>query len=119
MYKAYLRFSQLSIATLGVISGASLLMAAPSMAQLGTVDRGTNQNSDPLARPNTGDLKVFDFIHQANFGTMTWDAAAQEEQLNSEAAKFRAAQQRAIQQRQQQSNSPDGGDVRVVENQLP
>ncbi|WP_414546426.1 hypothetical protein [Nostoc sp. CCY0012] len=105
MKKSFLSVSKLSLATLAGISFASLLMVPPSLAQIGTVDRGTNQNTDPLARPNSGDFNMFDLIHQANFGNINWNREQQQEQLNSEAAKFRAAQERAIQKRQQELNT--------------
>lgn len=105
MKKSFLPVAKLSLATLAGISFASLVMVPPSLAQLGTVDRGTDQNSDPFARPNSGDLNIFDMIHNANFGNINWNPTQQQEQLNSEAERFRAAQQRKFQERQQKLNT--------------
>ncbi|MBE9052205.1 hypothetical protein IQ243_17590 [Nostocales cyanobacterium LEGE 11386] len=109
----------LSVATAVGISLASLFITQPSLAQFNnSVDRGTNQNTDPFARPDSGDLNVFDLIHQANFGNINWNPSQQQEQLNSEAERFRAAQQKAYEERQQKlnTNSPSSA---PEETQLP
>ncbi|WP_414563646.1 MULTISPECIES: hypothetical protein [unclassified Anabaena] len=105
MKKSFLPVAKFSLATLAGIGFASLLIIPPSLAQLNQVDRGTNQNSDQFAGPNSGDLDIFQMIHQANFGNINWNREQQQEQLNSEAAKFKAAQERAIQKRQQELNT--------------
>jgi hypothetical protein len=93
----------LAMLTVAGISCASLLIAQPSLAQLNSVDRGTDQNTDPFARPNAGDLNLFDMIHRANLGTLEWNPHQQREQIDSAASDFRARQQKAFEQ-QQQSN---------------
>lgn len=113
MEKRFLSFTQFSLLSIAGMSLACLFVAAPSWAQFNSVDRGTNQNSDPLASPNSGDLNMFDIIHRANLGNLNWDDDEQKQQIESAASDFRTRQQRAFQQ-QQGSNtdspsvSPEG-----------
>jgi hypothetical protein len=112
----------LTILALAAISCASLLIAEPSLAQLNSVDRGTDQNTDPLARPNAGDLNLFDMIHRANLGTLEWNPYQQREQIDSAASDFRARQQKAFEQRQQSnsnSESRNPGRTLLQEIRLP
>ncbi|MEA5515630.1 hypothetical protein [Nodularia sp. UHCC 0506] len=103
MKKPFLSVTKLSVLTAAGIGFASLFIAQPSLAQFNSVDRGTNQNSDPFAAPNSGDFNMFDIIHRANMGTINWNASQQRENLDSTAADFRARQQRAFEQQQQQN----------------
>ncbi|MDB9371974.1 hypothetical protein [Nodularia sphaerocarpa] len=108
MKKPFLSVTKLSLLTLAGIGFASLFMAQPSLAQLNSVDRGTNQNSDPFSAPNSGDFNMLDMIHRANMGTINWNANQQKEQLDSTAADFRARQQKAFQEQQQpKKDSPE------------
>jgi hypothetical protein len=100
--KPFLSVTKLSIVTLAGIGFASLF-PQPSLAQFNSVDRGTNQNIDPFASPNSGEIDMFDIIHRVNMGNIIWNANEQQEKLDSAALEFRARQQKAIQQ-QQQSN---------------
>ncbi|GAX38171.1 hypothetical protein [Nodularia sp. NIES-3585] len=104
MKKPFLSVTKLSVLTVAGISFAFLLIAQPSLAQFNSVDRGTNQNSDPFAAPNSGDLNIMDMIHRANMGSINWNANQQREKLDSTAEDFRARQQRAFQE-QQNSNT--------------
>jgi len=114
MKKPFLSVTKLSLLTVAGIGFASLFIAQPSLAQLNSVDRGTNQNSDQFAPPNSGDFNMLDMIHRANMGTINWDANQQKEQLDSTAADFRARQQKAF-QAQQQSNtdSPSSSPAKI------
>ncbi|WP_414527808.1 hypothetical protein [Nodularia chucula] len=105
MKKPFLSFTKFSLLTVAGIGFASVFMAQPSLAQFNnSVDRGTNQNSDPLALPNSGELNMFEMIHRANMGTLNWNANQQKEQLDSAASDFRARQQKAFEE-QQNSNT--------------
>ena len=107
MKKPFLSVTKLSVLTVAGIGFASLFMAQPSVAQLNSVDRGTNQNSDPLAAPDSGDLNIMELLHRANRGSINWNANWQREQLDSAASDFRARQQKAFQQKQQQQSNTD------------
>jgi hypothetical protein len=117
MEKRFLSFTQFSLLSIAGISLASLFLAPPSWAQFNSVDRGTNQNSDPLASPNSGDLNMFDIIHRANLGNLNWNAHEQKQQIDSAASDFRARQQKAFQE-QQRSNT-DSPSVSPEGTQLP
>ncbi|QOV21643.1 hypothetical protein [Anabaenopsis elenkinii] len=117
MEKRFLSFTQFSLLSIAGISLASLFLAPPSLAQFNSVDRGTNQNSDPLATPNSGDLNMFDIIHRANLGNLNWNAYEQKQQIDSAASDFRARQQKAFQE-QQRSNT-DSPSVSPEGTQLP
>jgi hypothetical protein len=97
----------LAIVALAGISCASLLIAQPSLAQLNPVDRGTNQNTDPFARPNAGDLNLFDMIHRANLGVVEQNPYEQRLQIDSAASDFRARQRQAFEQRQQSNSNSE------------
>lgn len=118
MKKPFLSVTQLSLLTVAGIGFTSVFMAQPSLAQFNnSVDRGTNQNSDPLAVPNSGELNMFEMIHRANLGTLNWNANQQKEQLDSAASDFRARQQKAFEaQQQQQTDLPSSS---PEETQLP
>ncbi|MEA5580100.1 hypothetical protein VB620_01950 [Nodularia harveyana UHCC-0300] len=117
MKKPFLSVTQISLLTVAGICFTSLLVAEPSLAQFNSVDRGTNQNSDPFAAPNTGELDVFDIIHRAQMGTINWNANEQGEKLDSAASDFRARQQKAFQEQQQsQIESPSSA---TEETQVP
>ena len=87
------------------IGFASLFIAQPSVAQLNSVDRGTNQNSDQFAAPNSGDLNLFDMIHRANLGTLIWNPNQQKQQIDSAASDFRARQRKAFEERQRRRSN--------------
>ncbi|MEH2322094.1 MAG: hypothetical protein V7K32_00535 [Nostoc sp.] len=108
MKKSFLQIHRLIVATVAVISFASLLMAQPSSAQqVSPADAfpsnsTTDQNTDPFSRSNSDNFNMFDLIHRANFGTLNWDSNQQNEQLDSAAAAFKARQQKLIRGEQQQ-----------------
>jgi hypothetical protein len=96
---------QLLLATKLIITAVvgSLLMAQPTLAQLGTYDSDpsleTPDNNNPFSQGNTNDFNPLELIHRANFGTATWNAEQQDQKLDSEAAKFRNQQQQLFQQK--------------------
>jgi hypothetical protein len=93
----------LTILALAGISCASLLISQPSFAQL----LSTDQNTDPLARPNAGDLNWIDLMHRANLGTLEWNPDQQRLNIDSETSNFRARQQQRLEEQQQsQKNTP-------------
>lgn len=105
MKKLILSVTKLSVLTLAGIGFASLFIAQPSLAQFNSVDRGSNQNTDPFSPPNSGDINnVFDLMHRVKLGNLNWNANEQQEQLDSAALDFRARQEKAFQE-QQQSNT--------------
>ena len=108
MKKPFLSVTKLSLLTVAGIGLASLFIPQPSLAQVtNSVDRGTNQNSDSFAAPDSGDLNIMELLHRANRGSINWNANWQREQLDSAASDFRARQQKAFQQKQQQQSNTD------------
>lgn len=105
MKKPLLPITRHFLATLAGISFASLLVAQPSLAQLNSVDANTSAdplgNSNPLGNTNSDNFNMMDLIHRANFGTINWNAEAQNQQLDSAADSFKARQQKLFQSQQQ------------------
>jgi hypothetical protein len=105
MKQTFLPITRLFLATLAGISFTSLLVAQPSLAQLNSVDANTSidpqGNSNPLSNSNSGNFDFTDLIHRANFGNIYWNDEAQNQQLDSAAAGFRAKQQQLFQGKQQ------------------
>ena len=120
MKKSFLSVTKLFVAVAS-ISFASLLMAQPSLAELGSVDSSSdnlNQSTDPFSR-NSGDFNMFDLIHRANFGTSVWNADQQNQQLDSAAAEFKAKQQQQFQSQQRQGQTTPGSTVTLPVLTLP
>ncbi|BAY10505.1 hypothetical protein [Calothrix sp. NIES-2098] len=103
MKKSLLSLAKLVFATVAGMGCASLLMAQPSLAQLNTVDSypggdsNQNNNVDPFSRNGGSDFNMFNLIHQANFGTLNWNAEQQNQQLDEATLEFKKRQQQAIQ----------------------
>ncbi|MDZ7961833.1 MAG: hypothetical protein RMY34_28820 [Aulosira sp. DedQUE10] len=103
MKKMFLPLTRLGAIAVAGISFASLLVAQPSLAQLGTVDPSNpngdpNQNNgNPFSTGGNSDFNMFDLIHRANFGTLNWNADQQNQQLDEAALEFKKRQQQAIQ----------------------
>ncbi|MBG1268285.1 hypothetical protein [Nostoc sp. WHI] len=111
MKKPFLQITRLFVATVAGVSFASLLIAQPSSAQVGSTDAfpsggTTDQNTDPFSRTNSDNFNMFDLIHQANFGSFNWNSEQQNEQLDSAAAAFKARQQKLIQGQQSTPSLP-------------
>jgi hypothetical protein len=86
------------VATVAGVSIASLLAAQPSLAQI-TQESFPNVNSDQNTDPfssNSNNFNPLDLIHRANLGTANWNNTEKTDELNSEAAAFRARQQKLI-----------------------
>ncbi|MBD2213088.1 hypothetical protein H6G27_24890 [Nostoc linckia FACHB-104] len=110
MKKIFLPLTKLAAITVAGISFASLL-AQPSWAQLGTVDSingsDLNQNNaNPFPGAGSSDFNMFNLIHQANFGTLNWNADQQNQQLDEAALEFKRRQQQAIQKGGQLGTAP-------------
>jgi hypothetical protein len=85
------------------ISAASLLTVQPSLAQLGTVDAGGNNDTQNNNIDfNSGNFNMFDLIHRANLGNGTFDMNRQNEAMDDAAKAFRERQNRAIGNQKQQ-----------------
>ncbi|BAZ30705.1 hypothetical protein NIES4074_31670 [Cylindrospermum sp. NIES-4074] len=117
MKKPFLSVTKLFLTTIAGISFASLLTAQPTLAQLSTVDSNTSidpqGSSNPLGNVNSGDFNMLDLVHRANFGNINWNAAEQNQKLDSAATEFKAKQQQRIQGQQQPTpgstlNAPEG-----------
>jgi len=118
MKKPFLSLTKLSLLTWVGVGFASLFIPQVGLAQFNSVDRGTNQNSDPFASPNSGDLNMFDLIHRVNMGNIQWNPTEQKEQIDSAALEFKARQQKAFQEQQNKSN-PDSLSNLPPETPLP
>ncbi|WP_427161877.1 hypothetical protein ACQFX9_10055 [Aliinostoc sp. HNIBRCY26] len=104
MKKSFPAIAKLLVATVASFSFTSLLTAQSSLAQLGTVDAGGN-NADQQNNVDfsNGNFNMFDLIHRAQFGTSSWNADQQSQQIDEAAKAFRERQIRA-----NQNNQPQG-----------
>ncbi len=99
---------QLALATVAGVSLATLMMPHSCLAN-STADPLQNltpQDNNPLA-PRSDEMSnmgVFDLINRLQRGTINWNASEQNQQLDSEAEKFRASQTRKLQGIQLQPN---------------
>lgn len=106
MKKLFLPVTKLLIGLAG-ISFASLLAIQPSLAQIGTVDAGGN--NDPQNNNlnfDSGNFNMFDLIHRANFGNTTFDPNRQSQQIDDAARAFRERQNKATGVQQQRQVLP-------------
>ncbi|BAY60877.1 hypothetical protein NIES22_09370 [Calothrix brevissima NIES-22] len=101
MQKMFLTLTKIALATVAGVSFSAFAIAQPTFAQLGTTDSTTSDpsqnNSDPFSRNGGTEFNMFNLIHQANFGTLNWNAEQQNQQLDEAALLFRKRQQQAIQ----------------------
>lgn len=102
MKKSLSAITQLLMATIASVGFTSLLTAQPSFAQLGTIDAGGN-NTDQQNNVDfsNGNFNMFDLIHRAQFGTGSWNADQQSQQIDEAAKAFRERQNRANTNNQQ------------------
>ncbi len=97
MKRSFLQVQKIIVATIVSISFTSMLIAKPTLADtnqsFGSLEN--NQNSNPLS----GDSSNFmmNMIHQAQRGTIQWNADEQNQQLDMAARAFRAEQQKLLQ----------------------
>jgi hypothetical protein len=102
MQKMFLALTKIAVATVVGVSCSSLLIAQPTLAQLGTTDStnfngDSNQNNnDPFSRSGNTDFNMFDLIHRANFGNLNWNSDQQNQQLDEAALEFKKRQEQAI-----------------------
>lgn len=118
MKKIFLPLTKLAAITITGISFASLL-AQPSLAQLGTVDSGNSgdlnqNNANPFPGAGSSDFNMFNLIHQANFGTLNWNADQQNQQLDEATLEFKKRQQQAIQNRGQLGTAPQSSPLIIL-----
>lgn len=116
MKKPMLPLAKLLFATVAGMGCASLLMAQPSLAQLGTVDSypggDSNQNNaEPFSPGGNQDFNMFDLIHRANFGTLNWNSDQQNQQLNEAALEFKKRQERALQNNGNLGTTPQNSPI--------
>jgi hypothetical protein len=64
----------------------------------------SDRNSNPLSG-NSSDFNMFNLIHQAQMGTIQWNAEEQNQQLDQAATAFKAAQQKRLQSQPKQNPS--------------
>ncbi|WP_066375036.1 MULTISPECIES: hypothetical protein [unclassified Anabaena] len=103
MQKSISTVTKLFLASIAGITFAS----QPSFAQLGTVDAGGNNSEQQNNLDfSSGNFNMFNLIHQATFGTSSWNASQQGEQLDEAAKAFRERQNQAIGNNQQQGQTP-------------
>ncbi|MCF4970458.1 hypothetical protein [Nostoc sp. CMAA1605] len=115
MKKSFPAIAKLLVATVASFSFASLLTTQSSLAQLGTVDAGGN-NTDQQNNVDfsNGNFNMFDLIHRAQFGTSSWNADQQSQQIDEAAKAFRERQNRA-----NQNNQPKGQVIPLPVNNTP
>ncbi|TAE54280.1 MAG: hypothetical protein EAZ87_22345 [Nostocales cyanobacterium] len=108
MQKPFLPVHKILIATFAGISFASFLVAEPSLANteqpFSSLETDNNTNS---ILGNGSDFNMFQLIHNAQLGTLNWNSQEQNQQLNDEAAVFRAKQRKLLENQQPNTNLPN------------
>jgi hypothetical protein len=111
MKRPFLPVHKIIVATIAGISFASMLVVKPTLADtnqpFGSLESDTlgqqgYRSSNPLSGNGSG-FDMMNMIHQANFGTIQWNADEQNQQLDLAAATFKAAQQKLLQPQLQQN----------------
>ncbi|MFM9160196.1 MAG: hypothetical protein ACKOPK_20360, partial [Dolichospermum sp.] len=64
----------------------------------------SDRNSSSLSS-NNSDFNMFNLIHQAQMGTIQWNAQEQSQQLDQAATAFKAAQQKRLQGQSQENST--------------
>ena len=110
MKRSFLPVQKIIVATIAGISFVSMLVVEPTLADtnqpFGSLESDTfgqqgYRSSNPLSG-NGSDFNMMNMIHQAQMGTIQWNADEQNQQLDLAAAAFRAAQQKLLQPQLQQ-----------------
>jgi hypothetical protein len=105
MKRSFLQVHKIIVATIAGISFVSMLVVEPTLADtnqpFGSLESDTfgqqgYHSSNPLSG-NGSDFNMMNMIHQAQMGTIQWNADEQNQQLDLAAAAFRAAQQKLLQ----------------------
>ncbi|MFN7850775.1 MAG: hypothetical protein ACK5OU_02135 [Dolichospermum sp.] len=98
MKRPFLPVHKIIVATIAGISFASMLVVKPTLADtnqpFGSLE--SDHSSNPLSG-NGSDFNMMNMIHQAQIGTIKWNADEQNQQLDLAAAAFRTAQQKLLQ----------------------
>ena len=104
MKRPFLPVHKIIVATIAGVSFASMLVGEPTLADtnqpFGSLE--SDRNSNPLSGNGSG-FDMMNMIHQANFGTIQWNADEQNQHLDLAAATFKAAQQKLLQPQLQQN----------------
>ncbi|MDD1416421.1 hypothetical protein MEN41_17915 [Dolichospermum sp. ST_con] len=110
MKNSFLPVHKIIVATIAGISFASMLVAEPTLADttqpFGSLQ--SDQNSNALSGNGSGFDIMNTIIHQAQIGTVQWNADQQSQQLDLAATAFRAAQQKLLQPQIQQNSGALG-----------
>jgi hypothetical protein len=105
MKRSFLPVHKIIVATIAGVSFASILVGEPTLADtnqpFGSLESDTfgqqgYHSSNPLSG-NGSDFNMMNMIHQAQMGTIQWNADEQNQQLDLAAATFKAAQQKLLQ----------------------
>ena len=98
MKRPFLPVHKIIVATIAGVSFASMLVGEPTLADtnqpFGSLE--SDRSSNPLSGNGSG-FDMMNMIHQANFGTIQWNADEQNQQLDLAATAFKAAQQKLLQ----------------------
>jgi len=109
MKNSFLPVHKIIFATIAGISFASMLVAEPTLADttqpFGSLE--SDRNSNALSGNGSG-FDMMNLIHQAQIGTVQWNADQQSKQLDLAATAFRAAQQKLLQPQIQQNSGALG-----------
>jgi hypothetical protein len=125
MKRPFLQVHKIIVATIAGISFASILVGETTLADtnqpFGSLESDTfgqqgYHSSNPLSG-NGSDFNMMNMIHQAQMGTIQWNADEQNQQLDLAAAAFRTAQQKLLQPQLQQN--PGSSAIIPGQNLLP
>ncbi|MBO1049123.1 MAG: hypothetical protein HEQ10_15930 [Dolichospermum sp. DEX182a] len=125
MKRSFLPVHKIIVATIAGVSFASILVGEPTLADtnqpFGSLESDTlgqqgYRSSNPLSG-NGSDFNMMNMIHQAQMGTIQWNADEQNQQLDLAAAAFRTAQQKLLQPQLQQN--PGSSAIIPGQNLLP
>jgi hypothetical protein len=98
MNRSFLPVNKIILATIASIGFASMVLVEPTLANpnqpFGSLESDRNSNS---LSGNGSDFNMMNMIHQAQMGTIQWNADEQNQQLDLAAAAFKAAQQKLLQ----------------------
>jgi hypothetical protein len=104
MNRSFLPVHKIILATIASISFASMVVVEPTLADpnqpFGSLD--SDRNSNALSG-NGSDFNMMNMIHQAQRGSIQWNAEEQNQQLDPAIAAFKAAQQKLLQPQNQQN----------------
>ena len=104
MKRSFLQVHKIIVATIAGISFVSILVGEPTLADtnqpFGSLE--SDHSSNPLSSNGSG-FDMMNMIHQAQMGTIQWNADEQNQQLDLAAAAFRTAQQKLLQPQLQQN----------------